>query len=57
MTVKLLVESGNDFADNSNHGDRAIFEGIVARLRGIWPGCETLDQDGGECRAGAGAGW
>lgn len=40
MNIKLLVESGNDFADNDNYGDRAIFGCTVARLRQVWPGCE-----------------
>jgi len=37
MTVRVLVESGNYFSDNNNHGDRAMYKSIAARLRGIWP--------------------
>ncbi|MCK1362198.1 phytanoyl-CoA dioxygenase family protein [Bradyrhizobium sp. 199] len=40
MTIRVFVESGNYFADNSNHGDRAIFLSIAAKLRATWPGCE-----------------
>src|SRR6478736_5912488 len=49
MTVRLLVESGNYFSDNDNHGDRAMYKSIAARLRGIWPDSEirwiTRDAD------------
>lgn len=40
MSIRLLVDAGNYFSDNDNHGDRAIYQSIVARLRHIWPECE-----------------
>lgn len=40
MTMRVLIDSGNYFSDNSNFGDLAIYQSIVGRLRIIWPDCE-----------------
>jgi polysaccharide pyruvyl transferase WcaK-like protein len=35
----ILVDSGNYFAKNNNHGDRAIYTIIARRLNHLWPNC------------------
>ena len=38
--MRILIDSGNYFSDNNNHGDRALYQIIVRRLRKLWPECE-----------------
>lgn len=38
--MRILIDSGNYFANNDNQGDRAIYQIITRRLRHLWPDCE-----------------
>jgi polysaccharide pyruvyl transferase WcaK-like protein len=40
MKIRILVDSGNYFANNDNQGDRALYRVIVRRLRNLWPESE-----------------
>src|SRR3972149_7511396 len=36
----ILIDSGNYFVNNDNHGDRAIYQIITRRLHQLWPDCK-----------------
>jgi|GEM_PF-194576 len=38
--LRILVDAGNYFSNNDNHGDRAIYQIICRRLKHLWPNCE-----------------
>ena len=35
--MNILIDAGNYFANNDNHGDRAIYQIIIRRLLQLWP--------------------
>lgn len=38
--LRILIDAGNYFSNNDNHGDRAIYQIICRRLKHLWPDCE-----------------
>ena len=38
--MHILIDAGNYFAGNDTHGDRAIYQIIVRRLRHLMPDCK-----------------